>query len=204
MRRLTLSQKAWIIGGVTALVFLGANISFGILGYTTRNPSECRSCHEKPYKLWKNNKIHKLSIKCLYCHSNISSSQYGYLPKKFFAMAEELDKECLKCHENFMDKEKLKTTVLAEWIDYKSQKVMKVLGKWNIKQITCRGKFSCIACHKNISHDRCISPTNLPRVDYCAACHYHREKDAFCQVSPGPRLVFIKDDGKRVISPSIR
>jgi hypothetical protein len=203
MFRLTLSQKAWIIGGIMALVFLGANFSFGILGYTTRSPSECKRCHENPYGLWKDNKIHKLSIKCIYCHSNISSSQYAYIPERLSAMVKELDKNCLRCHENFMDEKKLKATILAEWVDNKSGEVIKVFGPWNMKEITCRAKFSCIACHKNISHDRAIYPTNLPRVDYCAACHYHMEKDAFCQVHPGPRLVFIKD-GKRTVSPSIR
>ena len=66
MSRLTLSQKAWIIGGITALIVLGANFSFGILGFTTRNPNECGSCHENEYRLWKENKAHRLSIKCIY------------------------------------------------------------------------------------------------------------------------------------------
>lgn len=203
MSRLTLSQKAWIIGGITALIVLGANFSFGILGFTTRNPNECSSCHENEYRLWKENKAHRLSIKCIYCHSNVSSSEYGYVPGKFFAMVKELNKECLKCHKNFMDEDKLKTTVLAESVDIQSGRVLKVFGPWNIKEITCRGKFPCIACHKNLAHDRALSPTNLPRVDYCAACHYHSEKDAFCRVYPRPRLVFIKD-GKRTVSPGIR
>lgn len=203
MSRLTRSQKAWIIGGLTALIFLGANLTFAILGYSTRDPSECGKCHTDSYRLWKDNKFHKLSIKCVYCHSSVSSSQYAYIPNRLYAIGEELDRECLKCHENFMDEEKLQTTIFAEWVDKESGKVKRVFGPWSLKEVACRGKFSCLACHKNMAHDRAILSTNLPRVEYCAACHYHREKDAFCQVYPGPRLVFVKQ-GKRLVSPSIR
>jgi hypothetical protein len=102
-----------------------------------------------------------------------------------------------------MEEKKKKILVLAEQLDEESGKVVRVFGPWNLKEISCRGQVSCIVCHKNIAHDQASPPSNLPRVDYCAECHYHRAKDPFVQVSPRPRLVFI-EDGKSRISPAIR
>ena len=203
MGRLTLSQKAWLIGIVMAGVFLVINLIFVLIGYSTSNPSECKTCHSVSYNLWKENKVHRQSIACTFCHSSHSSSQFAYAPSKLSNMPKALDQDCLKCHKNYREEKKKKIVVLAEQVDEESGRVLKVFGPWNLKEIPCRGKFSCIACHKNIAHDRGASPSNLPRVDYCAECHYHREKDPFAQVSPRPRLVFM-EDGKRMISQAIR
>lgn len=204
MAQLNLSQKAWIIGALMAGLFIGVNLFFVLISYTTTSSSECMKCHQDSEKLWKANKIHRQSITCIFCHTDCSSSQYAHLQIRLSNMSKELNKNCLKCHQNYMYEEIIaKTAVMAESLDDKAGKVIKVFGPWSLKDITCRGKFSCIVCHKNISHDRAFSPTNLPRADYCAECHYHSGKDSFCQVSPKPRLVFIKN-GKKVISPGIR
>ncbi len=202
MGRLTVTHKAWILGGCTILIFFGVNLSFGLVGYSTRSASECASCHEDAYKSWEKNKIHTTSIECVYCHSQVSSSS-GYIPATFFAVEKELDNKCLGCHANFMDKKKLDTTLSIEWIDDKDE-VQKAFGPWKLKEVTCRGKISCLACHKNVAHDMADFPTNLPRADYCAACHHH-SKDEFSRVSPGSRLVLvIMKNGQRSVSPGIR
>ncbi len=202
MAKLTLSQKAWLIGIGMAGVFLAVNLVFVFIGYSTTNPSECKSCHPNSHKLWKENKVHRQSITCTFCHSSHSSSQFAYTPSRLSNMPKALDRDCIKCHKNYMEEKKKKVLVLAEQLD-DSGKVQKTFGPWKLKEITCRNKFSCIFCHKNIAHDRGVSPSNLPRVDYCAECHYHRAKDPFSQVSPRPRLVFI-EDGKRMVSLAIR
>lgn len=202
MVKLTLSQKAWMIAGLMAVVFIGANLVFILIGYSTTHPSECRTCHTDSYQLWKENKAHRESITCTFCHSSRMSSQFAYQAERLSAMPKELDRDCLKCHKNFMEEKKTKTMVLAEEVDEKSGRVVRVLGTWRLKEVTCRAKLSCIACHKNIAHDRGWPPTNLPRIDYCAECHYH-QKDPFGQVFPRPRLVFVRD-GKRVVSPGLR
>lgn len=202
MARLTLSQKGWLIGIVMAGIFLVVNLIFSLIGYSTTHPSECKTCHAGSHKLWKENKVHRQSITCTFCHSPHSSSQFAYAPSKLSNMPKALDRDCIKCHKNYMEEKKKKVMVFAEQLD-ENGNVQQVFGPWSLKEITCRGKFSCIFCHKNIAHDRASSPTNLPRVDYCAECHYHRTKDPFCQVSPAPRLVFM-EDGKRKISPAIR
>ena len=203
MVRLTLSQKAWLIGIVMAGVFFAANLVFVLIGYSTNSPSECKTCHSASYKLWKENKAHRESITCTFCHSNHSSSQFAYAASSFSNMPKALDQDCIKCHKNYMEEKKKKILVFAEQLDEEGGKVVKVFGPWNLKDITCRGKFSCLACHKNIAHDRGSSPSNLPRIDYCAGCHYHSAKDPFAQVSPRPRLVFV-EEGKRKISQAIR
>jgi nitrate/TMAO reductase-like tetraheme cytochrome c subunit len=203
MVRLTLSQKAWLIGIVMAGLFLVVNLVFVFIGYSTNHPSECKTCHPNSYKMWKENKVHRQSITCTFCHSPHSSSQFAYATSELSNMPKALDRDCIKCHKNYMEEKKKKVLVYAEQLDEESGKVLKVFGPWNLKEITCRNKFSCIFCHKNIAHDRSSSPSNLPRVDYCARCHYHSAKDPFSQVSPRPRLVFM-EDGKRMISPAIR
>ena len=203
MVRLTLSQKAWLIGILMAGIFLCINLAFILIGYSTNNPSECKTCHSGSYTLWKENKVHRQSITCTFCHSSHSSSQFAYAASSFSNMAKALDRDCIKCHKNYMEEKKKKIQVSAEQLDEESGKVVRVFGPWSLKEIKCRSKFSCIVCHENIAHDRGSTPSNLPRADYCAECHYHRAKDAFCQVSPRPRLVFI-EDGKRTISPAIR
>jgi hypothetical protein len=203
MVRLTLSQKAWLIGIGMAGIFLGVNLIFVLIGYSTNHPSECKTCHSGAHKLWKENKVHRQSITCTFCHSRHSSSQFAYASSRFSNMPKALDQDCIKCHKNYMEEKKKKVLVFAEQLDEESRKVRKVFGPWNLKEITCRNKFSCIVCHKNIAHDRGSTPSNLPRVDYCAECHYHRVKDPFAQASPRPRLVFM-EDGKKMISPAIR
>jgi nitrate/TMAO reductase-like tetraheme cytochrome c subunit len=203
MVRLTLSQKAWLIGIGMVGIFLAVNLIFVLIGYSTNSPSECKTCHSGSYKLWKENKAHRESITCTFCHSNHSSSQFAYAASRFSNMPKALDQDCIKCHKNYMEEKKKKILVFAEQLDEEGGKVVKVFGPWNLKDITCRSKFSCIVCHKNIAHDRGLSPSNLPRVDYCADCHYHRAKDPFSQVSPRPRLVFV-ENGKKMISPAIR
>jgi len=203
MARLTLSQKAWLIGMVMAGIFLSINIIFVFIGYSTNHPSECKTCHAGAYQLWKENKVHRQSITCTFCHSRHSSSQFAYATSRLSNIPKELDRDCIKCHQNYMEEKKKKTLVLAEQLDEEGEKVVKVFGPWSLKEITCRGKFSCIVCHQNIAHDRGSSPSNLPRMDYCSGCHYHSAKDPFAQVSPRPRLVFI-EEGKRRISPGIR
>ena len=203
MVRLTLSQKAWLIGIVMAGLFLVVNVVFVLIGYSTNHPSECKTCHPNSHKLWKENKVHRQSITCTFCHSSHSSSQFAYATSKLSNMPKALDRDCIKCHKNYMEEKKKKVLVYAEQLDEESGKVLKVFGPWTLKEITCRNKFSCIFCHKNIAHDRGSTPSNLPRVDYCAGCHYHSAKDPFSKVSPRPRLVFI-EDGKRMVSPAIR
>jgi nitrate/TMAO reductase-like tetraheme cytochrome c subunit len=203
MGRLTLSQKAWLIGIVMAGLFLVVNLVFVFIGYSTNHPSECKTCHPNSYKMWKENKVHRQSITCTFCHSPHSSSQFAYATSELSNMPKALDRDCIKCHKNYMEEKKKKVLVYAEQLDEESGKVLKVFGPWNLKEITCRNKFSCIFCHKNIAHDRSSSPSNLPRVDYCAGCHYHSAKDPFSQVSPRPRLVFV-EDGKKMVSPAIR
>jgi hypothetical protein len=203
MGRLTLSQKAWLIGIVMAGLFLVVNLVFVFIGYSTNHPSECKTCHPNSYKMWKENKVHRQSITCTFCHSPHSSSQFAYATSELSNMPKALDRDCIKCHKNYMEEKKKKVLVYAEQLDEGSGKVLKVFGPWNLKEITCRNKFSCIFCHKNIAHDRSSSPSNLPRVDYCAGCHYHSAKDPFSQVSPRPRLVFV-EDGKKMVSPAIR
>jgi hypothetical protein len=184
-------------------LFLVVNLVFVLIGYSTNHPSECKTCHPNSYKMWKENKVHRQSITCTFCHSPHSSSQFAYATSELSNMPKALDRDCIKCHKNYMEEKKKKVLVYAEQLDEESGKVLKVFGPWNLKEITCRNKFSCIFCHKNIAHDRSSSPSNLPRVDYCARCHYHSAKDPFSQVSPRPRLVFL-EDGKRKISPAIR
>ena len=203
MVRLSLSQKAWLIGILMAGIFLCVNLVFILIGYSTKHPSECKSCHSGSYALWKENKVHRQSITCTFCHSSHSSSQFAYAASNFSNMPKTLDRDCIKCHKNYMEEKKRKIQVFAEQLDEESGKVVRVFGPWSLKEIPCRGKVSCVVCHKNIAHDRGASPSNLPRIDYCAGCHYHRAKDSFAQVSPSPRLVFI-EDGKRMISPAIR
>jgi hypothetical protein len=203
MGRLTLSQKAWLIGIVMAGLFLVVNLVFVFIGYSTNHPSECKTCHPNSYKMWKENKVHRQSITCTFCHSPHSSSQFAYATSELSNMPKALDRDCIKCHKNYMEEKKKKVLVYAEQLDEESGKVLKVFGPWNLKEITCRNKFSCIFCHKNIAHDRSSSPSNLPRVDYCAGCHYHSAKDPFSQVSPRPRLVFV-EDGKKMVYPAIR
>jgi len=203
MTQLSLSQKAWLIGVLMAGIFLCTNLAFILIGYSTNSPSECKSCHSGSYTLWMENKVHRQSITCTFCHSGHSSSQFAYAASNFSNMPKALDRDCIKCHKNYMEEKKKKIKVFAEQLDEESGKVARVFGPWDLKEIKCRGKFSCTVCHKNIAHDRGAVPSNLPRADYCAECHYHRAKDPFCQVSPRPRLVFI-EDGKRMISPAIR
>ena len=203
MARFTLSQKAWLIGMVMAGLFLAVNLVFVLIGYSTNHPSECKTCHSNSHKLWKENKVHRQSITCTFCHSPHSSSQFAYVTSRLSNMPKALDRDCIKCHKNYMEEKKKKTLVLAEQLDEESGEVQKVFGPWSLKEITCRGKFSCIFCHKNIAHDRAPSPTNLPRADYCVECHYHRAKDPFAQISPRPRLVFM-EGGKKKVSPAIQ
>ncbi len=203
MLRLTLSQKAWLIGIGMAGVFLAVNVVFILIGYSTNHPSECKTCHSNAYKLWKENTVHRQSITCTFCHSPHSSSQFAYATSALSNMPKALDRDCIKCHKNYMEEKKKKIIVIAEQFDEANGKVLKVFGPWSLKEITCRNKFSCIFCHKNIAHDRGSSPSNLPRADYCAECHYHRAKDPFAQDAPRPRLVFM-EDGKKKISPAIR
>lgn len=203
MARFTLSQKAWLIGMVMAGLFLVVNLVFVLIGYSTNHPSECKTCHSNTHKLWKENKVHRQSITCTFCHSPHSSSQFAYATSRLSNMPKALDRDCIKCHKNYMEEKKKKILVLAEQLDEETGEVQKVFGPWSLKEITCRGKFSCIFCHKNIAHDRAPSPTNLPRADYCVECHYHRAKDPFAQISPRPRLVLM-EGGKKKVSPAIR
>lgn len=203
MARFTLSQKAWLIGMVMAGLFLVVNLVFVLIGYSTNHPSECKTCHSNTHKLWKENKVHRQSITCTFCHSPHSSSQFAYATSRLSNMPKALDRDCIKCHKNYMEEKKKKILVLAEQLDEETGEVQKVFGPWSLKEITCRGKFSCIFCHKNIAHDRAPSPTNLPRADYCVECHYHRAKDPFAQISPRPKLVFM-EGGKKKVSPAIQ
>ena len=204
MKQLSITQKAWALGALMVVVFIGVNLVFALVGYTTTGTDQCMQCHPDTNRLWKENRVHRTSITCVYCHSERASEQYAYLPTRLSNRKKELDQNCLKCHRNYMDEERAaRTTMFAEKVVHESGKVVETFGPWSLKEMTCRGKFSCIACHKNISHDRAPSPTNLPRADYCGACHYHQVKDPFYTLSPKPRLVFLKD-GKRVISPAIR
>lgn len=203
MTRLTLSQKAWIIAGLMAAVLIGVHFLFILIGYSTTSSSECKTCHLASYQSWKENKIHRKSITCTFCHSRRMSSQFAYQTERLSTMPKELDRECLKCHRNYMEDKKVKVTVLAETVDEKDGKVLRVFGPWRLKEITCRTKFSCIHCHKNIAHDRGFPPTNLPRIDYCVECHYHQNKEPYSELFPRPRLVFIKN-GKRMVSPGLR
>ena len=117
MVRLTLSQKAWVIGIVMAGLFLAVNLVFVLIGYSTNSPSECKTCHSGSYKLWKENKAHRESITCTFCHSSHSSSQFAYAASRFSNMPKALDQDCIKCHKNYMEEKKKKILVFAEQLD---------------------------------------------------------------------------------------
>ena len=108
MVRLTLSQKAWLIGIGMAGIFLVVNLIFVLIGYSTNHPSECKTCHSGAHKLWKENKVHRQSITCTFCHSRHSSSQFAFASSRFSNMPKALDQDCIKCHKNYMEEKKRK------------------------------------------------------------------------------------------------
>jgi len=122
MGRLTLSQKAWLIGIVMAGLFLVVNLVFVFIGYSTNHPSECKTCHPNSYKMWRENKVHRQSITCTFCHSPHSSSQFAYATSELSNMPKALDRDCIKCHKNYMEEKKKKVLVYAEQLDEESGK----------------------------------------------------------------------------------
>ncbi|MCU0821787.1 MAG: hypothetical protein MUC95_04845 [Spirochaetes bacterium] len=209
MIKLTRVHKAWIVVIILVAILFGINLIFPIFHYTINTAFHCEKCHKEAYRLWNDNKAHRTSITCVYCHTDRPSSEFVYMPQKYFNRKDDMKARCEGCHANYMDKELAKTvTIKMETRDEATGEVKTVYGPITLDAVTCRDNFSCVYCHINLSHDKARTPTNLVRVDYCADCHtgYH-SKDAAFQTTPRPTLVIArkgKDKEEILISPGVR
>ncbi len=206
MIKLTVTHKAWGIVIIIGAILFAANLAYPIFNYTLNTAYHCERCHKQQYKLWEDNKAHRLSISCVYCHTDRSSSEFVYMPERYYNRKDEIKERCVRCHTNYMDEEKAKAvTITLEAKDDITGEMKTVYGPISLNDVTCRDKFSCVYCHINLSHDRADVPTNLPRADYCVDCHtkYH-DKDKHLQMTPRPTLVIIRGDGEKKVSPGIR
>ena len=209
MIKLTRIHKAWIVVIILVAILFGINIIFPVFHYTINTAFHCERCHKQAYRLWKDNKAHRNSITCVYCHTGRPASEFVYMPQKYFNRKDEMKVRCAGCHANYMDKDKAKAvTIKLESRDEATGEVKTVYGPITLDQVTCRDNFSCVYCHINLSHDKARIPTNLPRIDYCADCHTgHHDKDAAFQMTPKPTLVIArkgKDKEEILISPGVR
>jgi hypothetical protein len=210
MIKLTRIHKAWIVVIILVAILFGLNLVFPIFHYTINTAFHCERCHKEQYRLWKDNKAHRTSITCVYCHTGRPSSEFVYLPDKYFNKKDEMKVRCLGCHANYMDKDKAKeVTLRLESRDEATGELKTVYGPITLDKVACRDDFSCVYCHINLSHDKGKAPTNLPRIDYCANCHTgHHSKDAIFQMEPKPTLVIVRKDKEKkekiLISPGIR
>ena len=209
MFKLTRFHVAWITVIILVGILFGINLIFPIFHYTINTAFHCERCHKEAYSLWNDNKVHRTSITCVYCHTGRQSSEFVYMPDKYFNRRDEMKKRCEGCHTNYMDEEKAKMVTLElQAKDEATGETKTVFGPFTLNEVKCRDDFSCVYCHINLSHDKGREPTNLPRIDYCANCHtkYHN-KDVHFQMTPKPTLVIVrkdKDKEELLVSPGIR
>lgn len=154
----------WAWGLIIVLVVGGGALASWLPRYTTSDPEYCLTCHGENGGLPNRgiaSSVHPpfSEVRCVDCHSKPHQLLYEGYRRGFLAEPERVGPNCLRCHAQ-----------MAERIDETG-------FKFNSFQIRVAHKLHvdlgarCTDCHANIAHDLRPSPTNRPRMEYCAQCH---------------------------------
>ena len=186
-----------VIGGLV----IGPHLLFGVVNHVTSSRSYCLSCHNNMLfsEMWEQSKLHRDSISCVYCHSELGE----YLSVEPSAEEYFVSESCLRCHENITrGKKKYRTIIEARGIDTVYKWSVVEMHKWHV--IDVRGKpdkptfvkaYSekknaiCVDCHRNIAHENTLAKTYMPVMEYCAECH---PKAKYSMERPLPVFEYIK------------
>ncbi len=147
-----------IILGTLVLLSIPTLFVFSLERYTTSNHDYCMTCH---YKMWGkdflvHSNIHPDSVRCPQCHA----AHAEIIPKEYSAHAERINPNCVRCHEEILEKEDVqgfKYNIMGIYIPH----------KFHLQEVGA----VCTDCHLNIKHDKFRPVTNRPRMDTCYDCH---------------------------------
>jgi hypothetical protein len=161
---LKLPAKTLVIIGL-GLALVGAMGIVGFMRFVTSNERYCLHCHGKQryIELWKESKVHP-KVSCADCHGEPGK----YINFSFSADDERTTANCLRCHREFYEPEKI------ERITFKFNR-LKIKIPHNIH---LEMGIMCTVCHNNIRHERSVYGTYRPHMDTCFQCH--RKEDTFC------------------------
>lgn len=154
----------WAWGLLVVLAIGGAAAASWLPRYTTSNPEYCLTCHGENGGLANrgiSSAVHPpfSEVRCVDCHSKPHQLLYEGYRQGFMSEPERVSPNCLRCHGG-----------IAERLDEAG-------FKFNALQIRIPHKLHvdlgarCVDCHYNIEHDLRPTPTNRPRMEYCAQCH---------------------------------
>ena len=182
-RRFAQMTKGGVAGLLAVVVFGGVGIFIWFTRTINTTPHQCATCHAEITAMWKRSQGHPADrVTCYECHAQhaeapASANVFGLvrdqlIPEKYFSSDERVEARCEGCHPKTREAE---TEV---------KKVIKVNHKAHL--VTAKdaeGKplaMRCLACHRNVAHDKAQIETNRPTMAGCFAGQCHpkdRNKD---------------------------
>ena len=156
--------KTVVIIGL-GLAIIGAMGIGGFMRFVTSDERYCLHCHAKQRyrELWKASKVHP-RVSCADCHGEPDQ----YINFSFSANQERTTANCLRCHQEFNEPEKI------EKITFRFNRLrIKIPHNIHIEM-----GIMCTECHNNIRHEKSIYGTYRPHMETCFECH--RKEDSFC------------------------
>jgi len=189
--------KAWLVlfaGGVVILLVAG-NLLYATALFTRNNRDYCLTCHQwnQPPGMWDLSDLHSPGLACAPCHGALPGGEARC--GGFSAHPETVNPRCMGCHPRVMDGGPLDRWVEVVRRDAPSGGEGEAMARWRLEDMMytwhVRNRVClCTDCHRSVAHDsrRGHALRNRPRMSDCAACHYHRAKDAYVQMVPLPEL----------------
>lgn len=193
--RLRKARLLVFTGGLVALL-VAANLLYATALFTRSDRAYCLTCHRlnQPAAFWVPSAMHSPGLACKPCHGVLPGE--GGRCGAFSAHSDTVNPNCMGCHPGVLEGKPLGRRVEARRVEEApGAGEGEVLARWKLEDLMYTWHVGnrvclCTDCHRNVAHDPREDPTlrNRPRMVYCAACHYHRAKDAYVQGDPLPEL----------------
>lgn len=179
--------KGMSLGGILGMLLVVAAAGLGLFVVGARavntSPFQCATCHPEVTAMWKRSHAHPSEkITCHQCHAEHRQAPAGpnlaayardeVIPEKYLSTDQRIESRCEGCHKDMRKADKEK------------KQLIRINHKLHLAPIAePQGgtvKLGCLACHRNLAHDKAQIETNRPVMSGCFAgsCHAKdRNKD---------------------------
>ena len=141
-------------------------------------PTECATCHPELTAMWKRSHGHPADrVTCHECHAEHQKAPVGpnlaayardrFIPEKYLSTDERLERRCESCHRDMRTADKEKKQIIKLNHKVHLAPLKDAQGK--------ESRLGCVACHRNVAHDKAEVETNRPRMAGCFMGECHRK-----------------------------